>query len=356
MNYGYNEILEALVKEYEKLSDEALWSESEMYKRFEAIASELYALSCFANKNMKQAFAQTATGSYLDIHARLKDIERKPASFAKGKLLFSINEALDEDITIPKGTVCSVKDNPYLQFSTSQEAVIPSGELSVMCDASAIESGRAHNVKSGMITVMVNAPVGVGSVTNPQAFSGGKDEESDTHLRNRIMSHYSTAQNGVNASSIENLILGLDYIRDCHIPNAFLSGVMSVFVCTTDDFLDDGQIEEICSLIKIDKLFGAEVTVDLAFPASFSVSVEVHIKSGYEKDNIEQEVYDTVRDICLASRIGRPLEFNTISNALSKFDGIEKFRVTSPQALGDAVYCDYDEYLLLDSLAVEVIE
>ncbi len=356
MIYGYKEILDDLVEKYEQLTDEKLWSESETYKRFESVASELFALSCLENKTMKQAFAETASGEYLDFHARLKGITRKPASYARGKLKFYINEPSQENIIIPKSTVCSLEDSPFIQFSTDEQAVIPAGETYVFCDATAMKSGRSHNVKSGTVCVMVNAPVAVSGVTNVDEMSGGKDEESDSRLRQRIMSHYQIQQNGVNASSIENLIMKLDYIRDCTVIDSQVKGVMRVYVATNDDMLDSEQEEEIASCVSINRLFGARVAVILAHPKSFDLSVELHIKSGYEKENIEQKVYDALRDACLGVRIGDEIPFTALASAISDIKGIEKYIFSSPQAIGSAVYCYSYEQLLLGELAVEVIE
>ncbi len=356
MNYGYDEILNDLKQEYERVSGTALWEQSETFRRFEAIASELFALSCFANRNLVQSFPQSATGEYLDAHAAIRGVTRKPANEAEGTLTFSISEPSDGDIEIPEGTVCSVKTNPFLQFKTTQAAVIEAGNLSADCPAVSLEKGSRYNVKRGAVTVMVNAPVGVSAVTNSTAFSGGKDAESDSHLRQRVLSHYGIIQNGINASSIENLVMENDFVTDCHIANAAQYGRTKMYVSTIDDALSAERIALIKNCIEVNRVFGAVIDVQLAEPKSFDISVELHLTPGYGAAEVEDEVYDAVRDFCLGARIGTPIEFNDLANILSKLDGVKRFRISSPDALGDAIYCDADEYLFLDELAVEAIE
>lgn len=356
MIYGYKEILNDMISSYENETGEQLWKQSETYRRFEAVASELYALSCFANRNLRQAFAQTATGSFLDLHGQLYEVERKAANPARGTLTFCINEAADEDIEIPVGTVCSVKDNPYIQFRTTESAVIPAGELSAECNAVSLEAGSRYNVKSGEVTVMVNAPVGIGSVVNNGAFIGGKDAESDSHLRKRIMSHYGTAQNGVNNTAIENLVLKNDFVRDCYIPNAPEPGFIMVYVSTVDDIINSERVTAVAESIDVNALLGCDVFVDLSTPSNFTMSIELHVKPGYQNDNIGSRVEELVTEYCRGIRIGRSIEFSDIANAIAGVEGVKSFRISSPQAIGDVIYCLENDYLFLDGLAVEVIE
>ena len=49
--------------------------------------------------------------------------------------------------------------------------------------AAALEPGRQGNTAAGTITIMAAMPVGIKACTNPEAFSGGDDEEDDSSLR-----------------------------------------------------------------------------------------------------------------------------------------------------------------------------
>ena len=159
----------------------------EVELRFKAVASEIYAAHTAADFALKQAFVQTATGEYLDKHAEMRGITRKGASRATGYLSFFVTQEYEENVDIPEGTICSVKDNPLIQFATNYRAFILPGDTGVTIEASALNEGEEYNVPADSITVMVNPPEYIYSVTNQRAFTGGSDPESDESLRQRII-------------------------------------------------------------------------------------------------------------------------------------------------------------------------
>ncbi|MCH5321288.1 MAG: baseplate J/gp47 family protein [Eubacterium sp.] len=356
MNKTYEEILESMKIAYFNECGVKLDENSETAKRFEAVASELFAISCYGDYIFRQAFIQTATGEYLDEHGAVRDCIRKTASKAEGTLTFYVDEPATEKIIISKDTVCSVENSPYLQYATVEEAAIEADETSVSVGAQALEAGFDYNVSAGEITVMVNAPVGVSGVRNDAAFSGGYDDESDSSFRDRIMKHYSISANGVSTQSIENVVLLLDFVTDCFIPVAENPGEIVAIVATKNNSLTQAQTEQIKSAIGISELTGASVDVQVAQLQNFSVTVEANIRSGFNKDEIKNQIADTVTELCSANRIGRAVVLNTISKSLLSFDGISSFNVYSNEAFGEVVPCDSKSYLHLDNLVVNCFD
>lgn len=78
MKSTYNEILQNMKAAYNKELGRKLLKILLM-KKLEAIASELYGLSCYGDFILKQAFVQTATGGYLDRHGALRDCKESLA-------------------------------------------------------------------------------------------------------------------------------------------------------------------------------------------------------------------------------------------------------------------------------------
>ena len=90
MKSTYNEILQNMKAAYNKELGREIAENSIDEKKLEAIASELYGLSCYGDFILKQAFVQTATGEYLDRHGALRDCKRKLGTYAK----FAVNISL----------------------------------------------------------------------------------------------------------------------------------------------------------------------------------------------------------------------------------------------------------------------
>ena len=68
---------------------------------------------------------------------------------------FSINEASDSDISIPKGTICATSGVNSIRFITLDDAVISAGNLYAEVTAQSEEAGKASNANSGTVTIMV---------------------------------------------------------------------------------------------------------------------------------------------------------------------------------------------------------
>lgn len=356
MNKTYEEILAGLKKAYFDECAEVPDPHSLTARRFEAVASEIFSLSCYGDYIFKQAFIQTACGDNLDKHGVLRNCRRKKAEPAGGILTFSIKEPSETQIIINAGTVCSVEKSPYLQFATTENGVIEAGRLSVDIPAESLGTGYDYNVDAKAITVMVNAPVGISSVTNNSAFSGGYDDESDSSYRERIMKNYSALPNGVNAQSIANSILMLDFVTDCYVAGVQNPGEISVIVSTKNHLLTDSQKEQIRRSVGIDELIGAVVHVECADVQNISVFVEAEVRFGFDKDEVKSVIEQTVSEVCSVCRIGRPLTLSKISKRLAVLSQLSSYNVYSRHAYGDIIPCNSNSYLYLNDLAVNCFD
>ena len=97
--------------------------------RLYALAAQVYALYVQGEWVARQAFPQTAEGVYLDYHAQLRGLERKPPVAAEGTVRFTAGEASPAPRDIPQGTVCMTTG--LVRFETSKPAVLAAGALSV---------------------------------------------------------------------------------------------------------------------------------------------------------------------------------------------------------------------------------
>lgn len=356
MNKKYNEILESMKNTYFNECGEKLSPDSQILKRFEAVASELFALSCYGDFIFRQAFIQTASGENLDRHGILRDCIRKTAASAQGELTFYVDEPAEEKIIVKANTVCSVEKSPYLQYFVTEGGAIEVGSTSVTLPAQAMGAGADYNVDKDKVTVMVNAPIGMSRVCNNTAFTGGYDAESDTSYRERIMQHYSIIPNGVNAQSVANAVMLLDFVTDCYIPQAQEAGKITVIVATKNNTISLPQIFEIRNSIGISETTGAQVQVITAEKQNFSLTIEANIRAGFDKAQMKSVIETQVREICSSHKIGRALPMNIISKRLISLDGINSFNIYSDYALGEMIPCDSKSYLNLDGLAVNCFD
>lgn len=136
---------------------------------------------------VKLIFPEWSYGEFLDGHAKSRSMTRRAATAATGKLT----------ITGAAGTViqagnlfstASVNGEPSVDFKVLTSAKIPeSGTQTVQVQCT--QTGIVGNAPAGTIILVSSRITGITSVTNPEAMSGGTEEETDEMLIERIMEY-----------------------------------------------------------------------------------------------------------------------------------------------------------------------
>lgn len=135
---------------------------------------------------IKLIFPMYVYGEWLDYHAQMRGISRRPATASSGTLQLTVTK----NTNIPVGSqfsTASVDGQPSVVFETTQGKFnLPEGttEVPVKCT----QTGTAGNVIAGTVIFKLSQLSGVTAVTNQEAITGGTEEEDDDSLRARIVS------------------------------------------------------------------------------------------------------------------------------------------------------------------------
>lgn len=126
-------------------------------------------------------------GEFADKHADARGMTRRAATPATGKL--TITGAAGA--TIPAGSIFStaaINDEPSTDYKTLEDAEIPaSGSITV--DIECTQTGTRGNAAENTIILVGSRLTGITGVTNPEAVSGGTEEEDDESLIKRIAAY-----------------------------------------------------------------------------------------------------------------------------------------------------------------------
>lgn len=358
MSITYDEILHEMETQFYNECGEYVKDYPEVELRFKAVASEIYAAHTAADFALKQAFVQTATGEYLDKHAEMRGITRKGASRATGYLSFFVTQEYEENVDIPEGTICSVKDNPLIQFATNYRAFILPGDTGVTIEASALNEGEEYNVPADSITVMVNPPEYIYSVTNQRAFTGGSDPESDESLRQRIIDSYGSAlSNGVNVKSMIEQILTIDDIKDCSIEYDPEENITHVWLRTaSDEPLDSYITDKVEEKLGILEICNVDYDITLAQKNAFSVFAAVQAARGADKEKLLSNVETAIREACSGQKIGTQINLSSVTASVISVDNVELAEISAQPSYEGVIPCPTGGYLSLDDVQVEIYE
>ena len=314
-----------------------------------ALAAQVYALYVQADWVTRQAFPQTAEGEYLDYHAQLRSLERKPALPAQGTVRFTAGEAAQSDRAIPEGTVCMTAG--LVRFATTQAAVLPAGELTVDVPVQALEPGTAGNVSAQTVVSMAVAPMGIASCTNPQAFAGGADGEGDEELRARILDTFRRLPNGANAAFYEQGALSFDQVAAAAvIPKPRGVGSVDVIVSTLAGTPGEELLEQLQDYFEQRREIAVDVQVKAPTPVTVNVAVQVKAKGGWDKTQVLDQVEETLEGWFDGKLLGQDVLLARLGSLIYGCDGVENYAVSAPAA---DLAVDADELPVLGTLSVE---
>ena len=171
---------------------------SEIRNILEAFAVYAMGLEERINDTVYIMDIMNADGEYLDLLASQPriDMERIEGVEATGYVLFTVKNALLEELLIPAGTV--VTSDTGVDFETVTDNTILPGELSRECMVQAVDVGTEGNIPANSIITKEDGYDAVEgfTVSNPSAFTGGLDYEEDDAFRERILNNMSLQKFG----------------------------------------------------------------------------------------------------------------------------------------------------------------
>lgn len=139
-------------------------------------------------------FVKTAVDAWLDMLAWAVNVERKGATKARGKLLFT-RTTPDGVMELEKGIVvqsAAINGNVYQLISTAA-ATFQQGQLQLEVPVEAIEAGSGFNLAPGYYAILPVPVPGIVQVANSDGWleSPGADPEPNDQLRLRVRNQFS---------------------------------------------------------------------------------------------------------------------------------------------------------------------
>ena len=299
--------------------------------RFYAVAAQVYSLQVQADWVARQCFPQTALGEYLDRHAQLRGLNRREKACAEGVLRFGVEEPLNTNLIIPEGSVCMTAG--LIRFQTTEEGVLPAGEVWAEVPARAVESGSMGNVSAGTVLSMAVAPVGAAWVTNPEAFSGGTDEETDEALRERVLETFRRLPNGANAAFYEQGALAFDRVAAAAVlPRNRGIGTVDVVIATHAGVPEEELIGRVQAWFEERREIAVDVQVLAPAEKTVDVSVRVKAKANYDGEAVRRAVSDKLSGWFSGERLGQDVLLARLGQEVYAVDGVENYAVVAPAA------------------------
>ena len=331
----YEQILDRAISRVVARSDLSDVADSAAFKNVLAAFAREIDEAYFQMTRLTDLFSiDRAAGEDLD--ERAKEIQpgtitRTLATTSTGTLRFS-RVGTSGDVTIPAGTVGTTSDGISAR-STQQAIILDTQNDSNDVNAAAVQPGENGNVAAGTIVKFGSKIPGVDTITNPTAFTGGVDQESDVSFRARLKAFVSTLSKST-PEALEFVALGVvDTVSGSEVVFSHLFED-PVDPCRATLYIDDGTgtAETTTAVVGESVLAAALGGEEFLFLDNFPVKSEATF---------------TVYKNAVPMTLGVDVFLNEPSGRLY---------FTPPLALGDAITADYTYFTGLIEEVQKVID
>ena len=264
------EIYQAMLETISERSGFSPAEDCDLAVRLYAAAAQVQALELQADWVLDQSFPQTAQGVYLERHAAMRGLSRTNATKAVGTLRFSAQ------------TAC---------------------------------------------------PVGITSCTNPAAFTGGSDDESDESLRARVLESYQRLPNGANAAYYQQVAMSHAGVAAAQVVGRARGiGTVDVYITTEAGVPSEELVEEVRADLQEKREIAVDVSVCVPTKKTVNVAVEVQSADNVEFQTVKAEVESALTNFFSGKLLGQPILLAELGNRIYQVNGVENYRFSAPTA------------------------
>ena len=304
----YEQILSHMKEVYEQESGHSAEDVSDAGLRLRVMAGELYRLQTELTWLTRQAFPQTAAGEWLDRHGEMRGVAREVATHAKGEITFSRYLPLSFDLVIPKGTRCASTGSTPIEYETTEEAVLRSGDLSVTIQAQAVLGGSEGNIAAGYVNTLLTALTGINYVGNRVPITGGREQETDEEYRGRVLSAYANIPNGTNAAYYRDIALSCKGVGSAGvIPRKDGNGTVGVYIWGENNAPTEAVLNRVKAEYAQRREIGVTVSVQAAAKKSVDVGVRIKLPDGSEMERAKEDIRKAVTAYFAGLTVGSPV-------------------------------------------------
>lgn len=236
------------------------------------------------------AFADTASGSYLDCKCAELGIIRKLATKATGsvKIIGTIGA------TMTKGSLVATE---LVTFKTKESITI--GESgSAVVDVECVENGTVGNVVANAIKYFPITIEGISSVTNFKNFTSGYDTETDESLRKRYYDKVNTPATSGNVAHYEQWAKVVTGVGSAKVfPTWNGAGTVKVIICDCNKRAAEAKlIKDVAEYIETQRPIGATVTVESVQEKDIKVNASVVLVNGVTIQQVKSDFENVLKD------------------------------------------------------------
>lgn len=256
------------------------------------------------------------------------------ANSAVTTLKFSLDNALEFNFKINKGTEVETKDGLYI-FQTNEDVVIKSGELFATVKATCETAGSgANNYILGSINNLITPLSYISTVENITISSGGADDEEADSLRDRIRQAPEKFSNAGSRGAYKYHTLSAHQsVTDVAITSPS-PGVVNIYPLTKDGNPTQDILNIIQQYLSDDKIRPLTDYVQVLSPEkiTFEIKAKIYLYKDSDKDSVSKTLEQKMREykMQLSEKLGKDVIQTQIISILNSVYGVFKVELEIP--------------------------
>lgn len=216
-------------------------------------------------------------------------------------------------------------------------SLLPTGQNNLIANYR-IGSGSAGNVAARTITTLIDRPLGVGGVSNPQNATGGQDAQSISDIRTNAPQTVLTLGRAVSITDYQNYALTFAGIAKAYaiwIPSGPGRGVF-ITVAGVDGEALCGRSPTLANLVTSLQRYGnplVPITATTYVETLFKFSADVQYDPSYDQPTVQAQVSQTITDAFnfAARSFGQAVSVDEIAATIHGVAGVVAVNVTGLQ-------------------------
>ena len=323
----------------------------------------LYQLYAFMVTILVQAFPESATDAWLDLHCAQVGLERKSAVKAVGTVYF-LRDDTSGNVNIAAGRIIKTPvdgaGNVY-RYVTSEDVVFPDGASEVAVSVQAEDNGEGYNATAGQISEIVTYIDGVDGVENRSGWLTieGADKETNDALRVRYELKWQEGA-GYTKYAYKSWALGVTGVTEVKVLDQHPrgQGTVDVIVRGSAGVPTQTVVDAVDAVIEENRHQNDDVDVRGVGGVPVAIAGALEIKPDFIAEDVLAEAETKIRALfdptvnvtgVTALEIGEDLELDRLVAAAMLAEGIKSTPFTLPAA---SVVIDSDELATLESLTL----
>lgn len=265
----------------------------------------------------------------------LVGVSKLEAKYSKTIIKFEINETLNFDIFIPKGTEVETNDGKFV-FLIDEDATLESGNQYITVGATCETSGSAPNgYRIGKINnLLTPLDADIDTVENIDISNGGAEEESPDSLRERIrLAPESFSNAGSEGAYKFHTLSAHQDITDVEVTSSD-AGIVDIYPLTKSGNPTDEMIQIISNYLSSDivRPLTDRVIVHKPERIDFDINATLILYIDADSDAVQTLVNEKLEEykIKMASKLGKDIVPSQIIEILSSVYGVYKVELSAP--------------------------